>query len=226
MCRTYQAVLPCAVWSRSQSSSRACAVLAASSGDSWLPGSDSSGILHTAAHRRTLLSAAEHTGKVSRALGHAPPTASPAHTPRPRPPLPMLHLQQQQQGGRTAGTWNQYTLLFHRFFPVQKPSFCFRKFNFLKIDFLPFFNSSSENGVIWRGGVQVTTNAARGCLRLVSSGSLLTAPREHVTQAPSARKGLRLSGVLLLRPSPPAGACGDQESRRWGPRSAVGWARW
>lgn len=122
---TYQAVLPRAGWSRWQSSSRACAGLAASSGDSWPPGSSSAGILHTAAHVRTLLSAAEGQGRGQESVGAPSPPpdlqTAPQHTPcrTRKTPLPLL----------------------------QSINISEKKINFLKIDLLLFFsNSPSKKG--------------------------------------------------------------------------------
>ena len=55
---TYQDALPWALLSRWQSSSRVWGLWAVSSGDSWLPVSQSVGIRHTAAQETTLLSLA------------------------------------------------------------------------------------------------------------------------------------------------------------------------
>lgn len=163
--RTYQAVLPWAVPSRWQSSSRLCAALAASSGDSWLPGSDSCGIFHTAAQVRTLLSKAVQQRAVSAVCtcGHTAASVPPCSqgrrhpAPLPGPPSPRQRSQghwypaqrcRQRPGQRGGGPGSAGRNARRALNPLSlgaTPSLCSRK-KLLSSKLTPLFllNSSSK----------------------------------------------------------------------------------
>lgn len=132
-----------------------------SSGDSWLPGSSSFGILHTAAHVRTLLSEAKQEKVMSTERGTWPQSTQHSMSTQAQRrgtfALQNAYNRGQQRASTARGTdpgRASRTATASRQQPpnpcllVAKPSSCFRrKFNFPQNHFHPsFLNCSSKQG--------------------------------------------------------------------------------